>query len=224
MRSKLKKETKEYGRFIQGADCKTARTEDWLDILFRKLLLLLIATFIVTCPYVQGQNISVPYDDVYVYLTAREGRTARNAYNLFIYNNSKDTVSVENFNRYIVHASTFNFIRQEGVAFFWQLLTLSNQKPEDIAIITGGSPNIRKLRDQVEGDNKTIVVPPDSLFISEVYMLQPISMAYPKGYYKLCLFCAKTNECIAEIIVRVESNRRRFSFFRFIPRRHSIVN
>ena len=120
---------------------------------------------------------------------------------LLIYNGSQDTIVINDFNKYIHHASTFHFRREEIRVFYWDLLTLSIQDPEDVVVTTIFEPKTRK---QITERNKTIVIPPETLFVSDVFMLHTPFVVYPKGYYKLCLYYEKTNQCIAEIIIKNE--------------------
>lgn len=171
---------------------------------YHKFLLYVITILSINCFHIYGQNISTPLkDSVFCYLTINKEVREHNAYNLFMYNGSRDTVFIEDFNKYIVHEASFYYKRKENRAFFWNFFTVSNQKPEDVLMLFPNSLNIKTPKKQQDEKNKTIIIPPDSLFVSDVYMLHSSFVAYPRGYYKLCLYY-ETNQCIAEMIIKNE--------------------
>jgi len=157
-------------------------------------------------------------ESVYCYLTVINSKEeSQNTMELLIYNVSKDSIVINDFNRFILHSSEFSspFIRQreQTSAFYWDLLTISNHKPKNVVIISypmgGNFTRVYKKKSKFfkeifEEKNIDIAIPPDSMFVSKVYMAPPIFMGYPKGYYKLCLYYKKNNKCIAEIIIKKE--------------------
>jgi hypothetical protein len=122
---------------------------------------------------------------------------------LFVHNASSDSVWIADFNRYIVHSSAFSFKKTQERIFYWNLQTLSNQEVQDIISITP-SFEIKSSNKRVEEKNVSIAIPPNNTFVSDVYMLYSPFVAYPKGYYKLCLFDKTTNKCIAETIIEIK--------------------
>ncbi|MDD6209896.1 MAG: hypothetical protein PUB21_04740 [Bacteroidales bacterium] len=112
---------------------------------------------------------------------------------LLIDNKSQDTVYIRNFNKCIFNK--FNHI-EEGRAFSWELLTLSDQLPEEIVLVL---PHNKKLK--LPEKNTDIVVLPNSLYVTEIEIKQS-SVSYPaEGYYKLCLYYEALKECVAELVV-----------------------
>ena len=172
---------------------------------FRKFYLYFVSILFINCLHIYGQNISIPFsDDVFCYLTIDKKVHRHNSYNLLIYNCSKDSVIVEDFNKYIYHVSAFHFNRIENRVFFWDLMTLSNQEPKDVVTIFPNTLSTKIPKRQMEEKNKTIIVPPDNLFVSDIYMLSSPFIDYPKGYYKLCLYYEKSDKHIAEIVIKIE--------------------
>ena len=172
---------------------------------FRKILFYIVTILFINCPHTHGQNISTPLSDsVFCYLTADKNVREKGGYNLIIHNGSRDSIFIEGFNKYIFHVSAFHFKRKENRVFFWNLLTISNQKPKDIVMILPDATTTPPQKKQMDEKNKTIIIPPDSIFVSDVYMLHSPFVTYPKGYYKLCLYYEKNSNCIAEIIVKNE--------------------
>ena len=113
-----------------------------------------------------------------------------------------ETLVINNFNKNIYHISEVHFRANEKRAFFWSLLTLSNEEPENTFLIL---PNqlISKQKKQMVEKNKTVVIPPNSVFDSDVFLLHSPFVAYLKGFYKLCLFYEDDKSCIAEIIIEI---------------------
>ena len=183
-----------------------------LKFILVSCILILLSSF-----KMQAQVISNSVsDDVYYYFTKNIKKGKKESYStteILIYNDSKDTIIIiHNFNKYVPNVD--NRLKQP-CAFYWDYLTLSNQIPDfDIVVISGGFNkeirNIRKFRIikkypivKTFLGNVKIVIPPNELFISEVYIeATPKFVLYPKGYYKLCLFYAETEQCVAEIIVK----------------------
>ncbi len=152
--------------------------------------------------FAQSQIVS---DSVFCYLTTDNKQNVQSAFSmkLIVHNANKDTVFIENFNRYVTHSSVFNFRQTQERILYWDLLTLSNQEPE-IAVNISPPMDIGSSRKRVEEKNANIVIPPNSTFVSDIYMLYFSFVFYPKGYYKLCLFDKATDKCIAETIVEIE--------------------
>ena len=155
-------------------------------------------------------------DSVYCYLTRDINKFKRNFYSktvysyttvLLIYNSSKDTVNIDGFSMLIPHVSS-NYERD---GFYWDYLTISNEEPKRDSVVTvfdliltgmiidGKLVKITELEKK-----KSIVIPPNSLFVSPISMLRHGGFDYLKEYYKLCLYYNKN--VIAEMIVKYESN------------------
>ena len=181
---------------------------------YRKLIIISAVLILISNFKVQAQVIS---DNVHFYLTKNIN------IELLIYNGSKDTVVINDFNRYIHHVSAFeyyNHLRGLSTVFYWDFLTLSNQKPKIGLVIS--AHNIQLAGSVLEEKNFDIVIPPNDIFVSEVIMMSEFYMYYERGhYYKLRLYYAKTGQCVAEMVVFHGSRnpiptppkRRRFLFF-----------
>ena len=164
---------------------------------YRKLIITLCLLLSIN-NLMQSQIVS---DSMFYYLTpnVKNGFSMR----LFIHNANSDSVWIADFNRHIVHSSAFSFKKTQERIFYWDLLTLSNQEVQDIITIMP-SFEITTSKKRVEEKNVSIVIPPNSTFVSDVYMLYSPFVAYPKGYYKLCLFDKATNKCIAETVIEIK--------------------
>jgi hypothetical protein len=164
---------------------------------YRKLLTMFI--FSLSCLILKGQ------DSVFYHITIntdkicnskRTKKKKREDYNipmfLFIDNKSSDTLHIENYNKYVV--SDFESIN-ETQAFRWKFLSLYGSEPndDDILIISGFTPLIIT-------DNDTLKIPPNTSFVSEIFLLRSYHIFYPEGFYKLCLIGAKTQQCVAEMV------------------------
>jgi len=124
---------------------------------------------------------------------------------LLIYNETQDNFVINDFNKYIHHESSLHYKKQEEQVFFWNLLTLSNKEPEDVVIILPQEVVDKKhKKQQALEKNKTITIRPESLFVSDIYMVNPHFVSYPKGFYKLCLYYKGKDKCVAEIIIKKE--------------------
>ncbi len=151
---------------------------------------------------VQSQVVT---DSVFYYLVNKEKQNIKNAFSmtLFIHNANEDSISIPEFNKYIANISAFNFKKTQERIFYWSLQTLSNKEPEDIIFVFPLEPIIKRPKKQTQ-KNVNIMISPHSTFTSDVYMVFSPFLIYPKGYYKLCLFCSATNKCIAETIIEVK--------------------
>jgi len=138
--------------------------------------------------------------DVFFYMTMRVDKAKKNSQyyplTLLIDNQSKDSVRIRNFNKYIFHKLDYTRNRK---TFYWEFLTTSNRVPDDILIITGATPN-----DQALGEGMVIIIPPNSTFVSDIYIRYSSFIRYGKGYYKLCLYYEECSKCIAELIIKNE--------------------
>ena len=144
-------------------------------------------------------------DSLFFYLVAKDKQNVRNTLSmrLFVHNAGSDSIRITDFNRYIPHYSVFDFRQTQERIFYWELRTLSNQEVSEVLIIMP-SMDSNTSKKRVEENNETITIPPNSTFISDVYMLFSPFVHYPKGYYKLCLFHNATKECIAETIIEIK--------------------
>lgn len=167
---------------------------------YRKLIITL-CLFLSINNLIQSQVVS---DSLFYYLATQDKQNVRNALSmkLFIHNARKDSVRIANFNKYITHSSAFYFRLTQERIFYWDLLTLSNQKEHDVLSVTP-SFELKTSKKWVEEKNVSIVIPPHSTFVSDVYMLYSPFIIYPGVYYKLCLYCAKTHKCIVESIIEI---------------------
>ena len=99
-------------------------------------------------------------DSVYCYLKENFTKVGRKYYpstELLIYNSNNDTIIIPNFNKNIHHvSSTYN-----RDAFYWDLLTISNNKPEYDDVITVWDLIVKE-------EKKLLLIPPDSLFVSYI--------------------------------------------------------
>lgn len=151
----------------------------------------------------QGQEKSaLTNENVFCYLVPKTEKTKkRNPYRpltLLIDNQSKDSIPIEDFSKYIYHKST----RPQNIkTFSWEFLTTSGQTPDDIVIVTGGVQRIPNRH--TFSENTEIVISPNSVWTSDIYIVHS-HIYYPSGYYKLCLRSEKDNKCIAEIVFRHE--------------------
>ena len=147
-------------------------------------------------------------DSIYCYLTKNIKTEKKKSYSsteLLLYNSSKDTIIIKNFSKGIRHA-LFNEIID---GFYWDYLTISNEAPEcDDVMMTGKPPitgmiiNGKSFTISELMKDETIVIPPHSLFVSDVHMLfSNTNCRYQKGYYKMCLYYDK--HIIAEAIVKL---------------------
>lgn len=149
----------------------------------------------------QGQEKTTEIcEDVFFYMTTRVDKAKKNSQyyplTLLIDNQSKDSVRIGNFNKYIFHKLDYTKNRK---TFYWELLTTSNRLPDDILIIAGATP-----KEQVLGETVEIIIPPNSTFISDIYIRYSSFIKYGKGYYKLCLYYEECGRYIAELIVKNE--------------------
>jgi hypothetical protein len=163
--------------------------------------LLLISSF-----NVQSQNCFS--DSVYCYLTTdkKQDNKEKSGFHLqlFIYNENKDSVVINDFNNNIYHISEIHFRAKEKRAFFWNLLTLSNKEPKEVVSVLSFAPPTKTSKKRNSAKNTNIVIAPNSLYISNVFLLRSPFVAYPKGFYKLCLFYEDDKNCIAETIIEIE--------------------
>lgn len=113
---------------------------------------------------------------------------------LLIDNQSNDTIYIENFNKYIFHKLDYS---KKERTFSWDLKTLSNKEPDDIIIISGTVPS-----KQLSGGEERIIIAPNSIFTTDIYIVLSPYIMYAEGYYKLCLYYRKSSKCIAEMIIK----------------------
>jgi len=152
-------------------------------------------------------------EEVYCYLTLKANNQEKkqkhyHSMKLFIYNNSRDTFFIDNFHQCIHHIRGVNYYRKEEEReFYWELLTIDNQIPKDIVVVL--SLIVKSKPHKHLGKNISVVIPPDSLFVSDVFMLSSTFLGYLKGYYKLCLYYEKTGQCVAETIIKHDRTRKR---------------
>ena len=150
---------------------------------------------------------------------------------LLMYNSSNDTIVIEGFRKLVHYGSNFEQnnrradsywgrgwdLDYERRGFYWKYLTLSNEEPEDDNVIISGATHFEIVMRKKNGKirkrktisipiseltkEETIVIPPHSLFVSDVYMRTlGIYPRFPKGYYKKVLYYDK--KIIAEMIER----------------------
>ena len=169
---------------------------------YRKLIILLCFLLSIN-NLIQSQIVS---DSLFYYLVTKDKQNDRTVFSmkLFVHNASNDSVLIADFNKYIPHSSAFYFRQAQEKIFYWNLLTLSNKVPEDIVTVLPIVSTVKTSKKRVEEQNINIVIPPNSTFVSDVYMLLSPFIAYPTGYYKLCLFDKATNKCIAETIIEIK--------------------
>ena len=167
---------------------------------YRKLIIVFLSFLI--CFVSQGQEKpTVICENVFFHITMSGNKTKKNnqyyPLTLLIDNQSKDSVYIENFNKYIFHKLDYT---RNNSAFCWEFFTLSNQVPnDDVVVITGITPNNKIL-----GEDVKVVIPPNSTFVSDIYIRYSPFIRYEKGFYKLCLYYEKSNKCIAEMIIKNE--------------------
>jgi hypothetical protein len=165
----------------------------------RKITVILL--LFVICSVSKGQDKSIIIrDDVFFYVTMKECETRKDSQyyllTLLVDNQSKDSIYIKKFNNHIFHK--YDYTRNEKT-FYWEFLTFSNQVPNDILVFRGGSPN-----NQIPGEDSLVVIPPNSMFASDIYAWKSSSIYYNKGYYKLCLYHKETEKCIAETIIEIK--------------------
>ena len=162
------------------------------------LIICLLSVFCFVC---QGQEKPTDIcEDVFFNLTMSGVKDKKNSQyyplTLIIDNQSQDSLRIENFNKYIFHKLDHS---QNDKTFYWEFFTTSDQVPDDIVIVTGGVPD-----DQPCGEVMEIVVPPNSTFVTDIYIRFSSFIRYGKGYFKLCLYYKKCNGCIAELVIKNE--------------------
>ena len=148
-------------------------------------------------------------DSVYCYLTKNIKTVKKKSYStteLLIYNSSKDTVVIEGFSELIPHVSS----NDERKAFYWDYVTISNEEPTHDNVIatldlqlSGIIINGKRVSVSELEKKKTIVVPPNSLFVPYIHMLPHGGFNYLKGYYKLRLHYYEN--IVAEMIIEYSS-------------------
>jgi len=166
-------------------------------MVFRKLLIAL--PLFVICSVSQGQVKSTVLNENISYsIEISPNKPPKNIqYTLIlrIDNQSDDTVYIKNFNQYIFHKSDYS---KERKTFSWEILTTSNQVPEDVVIVIGMGFTSKKKK---MGKDVNIIIPPNSTFVSDIYILYSSFIRYGEGTYKLCLYYGTIDKCIAEVIV-----------------------
>jgi len=193
-----------------------------------KLLILLL---ILNCLKMYGQfNYSEINENVFFHLGMRysENSKKRKAKNvipphlpliLIIDNKSNDTLYINNFD-YNIREKLDNRLFENARTFFWELLTVSNQIPDDIVIVSSGF-SIKYVKKKflfikfkqnikfIPEDNYVdIIIPPNSSFVADINLLLSSFMYYCKGYYKICLYYKDDDECIAELFIKNEKEKR----------------
>ena len=173
---------------------------------YPNLILLISFLLLISSFNVQSQNCFS--DSVYCYLTAdrKQGNKEKSGFHLqlFIYNENEDSITINNFNNNIYHISEIHFRANEKRAFFWNLLTLSNKVPKEVVSILSFAQTSKTSKKMNSAKNTNIVIAPNSLYVSNVFLLHSPFVVYPKGFYKLCLFYENDKNCIAETIVEIE--------------------
>ncbi|GHT79438.1 hypothetical protein AGMMS50262_23130 [Bacteroidia bacterium] len=148
---------------------------------------------------IYGQKIQQEGKNVSFYLTTDTEKTPKNgeyySLTLLIDNQSEDSVCIENFNKHIFHKFDY---REDRTTFYWEYLTTYNQVPSDIVFIS----DMARTKKQISYTDINIVIPPKTSFTTDVYIHYPSFVKYEKGYYKLCLYYEKTNEPVAELLIR----------------------
>jgi hypothetical protein len=156
----------------------------------------------IVCFVIRGQNKFTNTDkSVFFYLTTSTNKVHKRSQSypltLLIDNQSEDSVCIKNFNKYIFHK--LDYTKSEK-AFCWEFLTTSNQIPDDIVIVTAGTVK----KNLISEKNIDVIIPPNTTFISDIYIQYSSFISYKKGYYKLCIYYEKNSEYIAEIIIKHE--------------------
>lgn len=168
--------------------------------MIRYLKLIIIPLLILIYSISQGQEkSSIINQDVFIYLTNSGNKTKKNKHfplTLLIDNHSRDTIAINNFSKNIFHKLDYT---KANKVFYWDFLTTSNQVPQDLLIITGTKPE-----NVINGENESIVIPPNSIYVTEIFIKHSQFIKYGKGFYKLCLYYEKSSKCIAELIVKIE--------------------
>lgn len=179
----------------------------FINYMVRNFNLIVLGCILISSFKIQAQVVSTSiFDSVYCYLTVNikmEKRRSCSTTELLIYNGSKDTVVFTDFNKCVHHVSNFehlNNLRGLSTVFYWNFLSISNQE-QDGLIILGGTTHLSETT--LKEKNFDIIIPPDDMFVSEVKMMPPSYPSYRRGYYyKLCLYYAKTGQCVAEMVVK----------------------
>jgi hypothetical protein len=172
---------------------------------YRFKLIIFISFFLLISLKIPAQFLSECISDgVCCYITHSSKQNKPLSAQLYIYNGSKDTVFICDFNKYI--HQDLRFQRKENRVFYWNLLTIDNQVPECITIM-GFNPQRKISKQEKKSKNKTLVIPPATLFCSDIYLIQSLFRQYYSGYYKLCLYYAPTSivsesKCVAETIIQ----------------------
>ncbi len=170
--------------------------------LYRKLIISFCFLFSIN-NLIQSQ---VASDSVFCYLATDNKQNIQNAFSMkfFVHNASSDSIWIYDFNKYITNISAVDFRKTQERIFYWDLQTLSKKEPENVVNVSVFAPTVKMSKKQTKEQNVNIVISPNSTFVSDVYMLFSPFIAYPKGYYKLCLFDKVTGKCIAETVIEIE--------------------
>lgn len=136
-------------------------------------------------------------ENVLFYITTRTDKSKKDSreypLTLLIDNQSKDTVRIEHFNKHIFYKYDDS---GNNKPFYWEFLTTANRVPDDIIMVSGLS------KKPAVGENMEIVIPPDSTFVSDIYIQYSNTFRHRNGYYKLCLYYEKCSRCVAELLVQ----------------------
>jgi hypothetical protein len=164
---------------------------------YRKAISTLV--FCMICFVSHGQEKTVEKDEVNFFLTVSKNRMPRKAHYcpllLLIDNKSRDSISIKEFNKNIYHR--FDFAKNK--TFYWDFLTINNQKPDDILIVL---PAIKKSKNRNDEEDINIVVPPNTIFEVDINIRYSPHISYMEGYYKLCLYYKRRDKYVAEIIIK----------------------
>jgi hypothetical protein len=171
----------------------------------RKLVIFIV--IIANCILIYGQK------DAHFYLTMNTDNKTNGNFplTLLITNAGKDTVSIVDFNPYVFHTGW------DLSSFTWELRTLSDTVPETATVI---APPFGGVLVRIKENNKTIsvsefellnngitvVIPPDSTFVSYIHLHNPY-ITYKEGYYKLYLYYGK--EKVTDLVVYYPFKKRK---------------
>ncbi len=144
-------------------------------------------------------------DNVFCYILTEKNKIGKNSISikLLVYNGENDSIVVPDFNKNIYHKSAIDFRKTNERKFYWSLLTLSNSEPDNMVTVSIFAPKVKTPKNQSGEMNIRLVIPPKSVFVSDVFLLYSPFVAYPRGYYKLCIFDRSTDKCIADSIIEI---------------------
>ena len=136
---------------------------------YRKLIITLCFLLSIN-NLIQSQIVS---DSVFYYLIKGDKQNINSAFSmkLFVHNASNDSIFISDFNKYVSNISAVDFRKTQERIFYWDLLTLSNKEPENVVTVSIFAPTIKTPKKQTEEKNVNVVIPPNSTFVSDIYML-----------------------------------------------------